>query len=150
MAGRANGARRLHKVKAMKSSVGILAAALFLGCGVGVDDLEGQAAAFGTLQQAIAAGAGGIGSTAVGADPLGAAFTASGGQAPGNRGAGEASAGTSAAGVELQTGSADGTFALGGGTVQSPQDPIPAFDPLNPPMHEGMPFPHGDPRPRGL
>lgn len=150
MAGRANGARLLHKVKAMKSIVGILAAGLFLGCGVGVDDLEGQAAAFGTLQQAIAAGAGGVGTTAVGGEPLGAALGTPDGQRAGNRGAGESSSGSSAAGVELPTGSADGTYALGGGTVQSPQDPIPAFDPLNPPLHEEMPFPPGDPRPLGL
>ena len=38
-------AHRLHIVRAMKFTVGILAEALLAGCGVGLDDPEGQAAA---------------------------------------------------------------------------------------------------------
>ncbi len=149
MAGR-DGARRLHKVKAMKSSVGLLAAAaLFLGCGVGVDDPEGHAAAFGTMQHAIA-----MGSSAVAG---GAAAGGSGAQAEGSEAqarsarGGEPQTGTAAAtleGLEVQAREANGALAVGG-TVASPQDPIPAFDPLNPP-NDPLLWPMGEPRPKGL
>lgn len=146
-------ARTLHKVRSMKSSVGILAAALtvFAGCGVGVDDLEGQAAAFGTLQYAVT-------TTGEGTDGSGGGWGAGTSDGSGNGEAGQGDGangsgtgtgtGSSAAGLQHGAGSTQ-KLAAGGGTVASPQDPIPAFDPLNPPP-SGTPWPESDPRPSGL
>jgi hypothetical protein len=96
-------ARRLHEGLAMKRIVGILAmTAFFTGCGVGVDDPEGTAAAMGAgfaLEGQV---------VHVGGEPV------------------QANTGSSSPQFNVF---GAGATSFGGGTVSSPQDPIPAFDP---------------------
>ncbi len=112
-------ARTLHRVTDMKRTVGILAATLFLGCGVGVDDVEGQLAAYGQVQSVQALGEGQPPPTP--AERPGDVEFRHGTQANAESTFG------SVAGAASSTASASSTAP--GDTVNSPVDPIPAFDP---------------------
>ncbi|MBX5483744.1 MAG: hypothetical protein IRZ16_18120 [Myxococcaceae bacterium] len=93
----------------MKCIVGILAAALLVGCGVGVDDPEGLAAAGDAY-----------------------AITAQGLVGDGLTGAAPGVVSDPAVGLPLQkdvpTAFSTSIGGGGGGTVSAPQDPIPAFE----------------------
>ena len=110
-------ARTLHMVSRMKVTVGILAAGLFLGCGVGVDDVEGQLAAYGQVHFV---------------QPL----SDSGQTVTGNR-VGEVHSFTDQMQSTVQSKNAQAS----GDTVNSPVDPIPAFDPRLPLHSDTGPFP---------
>lgn len=106
-------AYRLHIFGRMKWTVGILAAALIVGCGVGVDDPEGQAAA-------------GI---AIVSDTQALDADEDTSVTQGTSSSGAADGGTSSSSEPATSGTS-----LGGPSSpnQAPQDPIPAIDTMGP------------------
>jgi hypothetical protein len=130
-------ARTLHKVYRMRFTVGILAAALHLGCGVGgAEDVEGQLAAFGAVQYALAAGGDAAGS-GQGADGSG--------EAADRRADSSGESGKTGATGSVHAGASEQKMA-GGGTVASPQDPVPSFEGFQPPERGDVPPAPTDPR----